>query len=128
MKRLNMLNRVVNKNVEQVHPVSKVEFYEVYLKLFNIAVPENKKLTPQEIQVLARILSFPKGKDCFTGVYAKLIREELSIKSPNYIKLKKKLEDKGYIKDNLTTLVSLQDYFTEDMSYEFVYAMKVTKK
>jgi hypothetical protein len=125
MVRLNMLNTEINKDPNKMHPMNKVEFYELFLYLMN--KKRNIKLTTKEIEVLAIIMAGTCERDSFLGTESRYIRDRLSIKGPNYIKIKQSLVEKGVWVNNKLhpSLLALKHYFETHKEVSLMFNVNI---
>jgi hypothetical protein len=125
MKRLNMLNRVMNQETGASHDMSAYEYFKLFLSLMNVRM--KTKLTPREVETLAAIMLICPTKDAFKGVPAQRVRQKIGMKSPNYLKMKTILEAKGYVIDGVLHkgLADMAVYTVDGDYIELVYNVNI---
>lgn len=107
------------KPITKVLKLSKASYYEAHLNIINGLLPT--KLTPKEIQVLARFMSFEGdiAKDRFGTTARRMVKKELNLSDgglSNYMKtlVNKEViigdEDHLYLLPALSLSPDLQDY------------------
>lgn len=96
---INLLNKLIDKDVNKYHEKTKFEFYKLFLSLVN-----KEYWSAMEINLLAMMMCFPDKK--LQKKHTTKIANLLKISSAQVINYKNKLESKYYIKD-----AELIDYF-----------------
>lgn len=106
--------------ISKVLKLSKLEYYEKHLSILNLIIPV--KMTPKEIEVLAKFMSF-EGElenDRFGTTARKLVKEEVGLSSGGLGNYLKSLKEKKFIKDD-DTILSILFPNKEQQLYQFQF-------
>lgn len=105
--------------ITKIQRLNKSDYYETHLSIINALLP--KKLTPMEISVLGAFMSIEGelASSRFGTTARKLVREKLNLSHGGLGNYLKSLTTKGYISNNMTSIIPLVIPASEEQTYNF---------